>query len=249
MSAVSTMSERSDDGERPAVSAPRQLVLALDHAISYAREDFLEGPCNEKALALIERWPDWPSRLVALVGPEGSGKSHLAAVWAASSGARVISAKRLGETDLPSANLPQALATGALVVEDLDTPDLDERALFHLINLAREEGADVLFTSRVSPPSISVRIRDLQSRLRMLPVIELEAPDDVLLRALIVKLAADRQLEVDSALVNFLANRIERSFTGAHRAIAELDEEAMRRHRPVTRALAAELFKATGPAA
>jgi len=228
----------SNELERPA--APRQLVLALDHAISYAREDFLEGPSNEKALALIERWPDWPSKLVALVGPEGSGKSHLAAVWAASSGARVISARRLGETDLPS-----ALATGALVVEDLDAPDLDERALFHLINLAREEGADVLFTSRVSPPSISVAIRDLQSRLRMLPVIELEAPNDALLRALIVKLAADRQLEVDAALVNFVVNRIERSFTGAHRAIAELDEEALRRHRPVTRALAAELFKAT----
>lgn len=240
------MSVRHDNDELQRVSAPRQLVLALDHAISYAREDFLEGPSNAKALALIERWPDWPSRLIALVGPEGSGKSHLAAVWAAASGARVISAKRLGETDLP-----QSLATGALVVEDLDAatsgegPGLDERALFHLINLAREEGADILFTSRVSPPSLPVSIRDLQSRLRMLPVVELEAPDDALLRALLVKLAADRQLAVDAALVNFLANRIERSFAGAHRAVAELDEEALRRHRPVTRALAAELFRAT----
>ena len=234
------MSGRHDSDELQRVSAPRQLVLALDHAISYAREDFLEGPSNEKALALVERWPDWPSRLIALVGPEGSGPSRLAAIWAAASGARVVSAKRLGETDLP-----HALATGALVVEDLDAPDLDERALFHLINLAREEGADILFTSRVSPPSLPVCIRDLQSRLRMLPVVELEAPDDALLRMLLVKLAADRQLAVDAALVNFLANRIERSFAGAHRAVAELDEEALRRQRPVTRALAAELFRAT----
>src|SRR3569833_256092 len=214
------MSERnhiSDDLERPA--APRQLVLALDHAISYAREDFLEGPSNATALALVERWPDWPNRLIALVGPEGSGKSHLAAIWAELSGARVVMAKRLGVTDLPS-----AFATGALVVEDIDTPELDERALFHLINLAREEGADVLFTARVSPPSLTVRIRDLQSRLRMLPVIELAAPDDALLRALIVKLAADRQLGLDEAVVNYLANRIERSFAGAYRAVARLDE-------------------------
>ena len=235
------MSERnpiSDDLERP--TAPRQLVLALDHAISYAREDFLEGPSNTKALSLIERWPDWPGRLIALVGPEGSGKSHLAAVWAAASGARVVMAKRLGDTDLPS-----AFATGALVVEDIDAPDLDERALFHLINLAREEGADVLFTARVSPPSLMGGIRDLQSRLRMLPVVELEAPDDALLRALIVKLAADRQLAVDEGVVNYLANRIERSFAGTHRAVAQLDEEALRRQRPVTRALAAELFRAT----
>ncbi|MBS0246727.1 MAG: chromosomal replication initiator DnaA [Proteobacteria bacterium] len=235
------MSERTPTVEAlERAAAPRQLVLALDHAISYAREDFLEGPSNEKALALIERWPDWPSRLIALIGPEGAGKSHLAAIWAAASGARVIAAKRLGDSDLPS-----ALATGALVVEDIDTPDLDERALFHLINLAREEGADVLFTARLSPPSLNVGIRDLQSRLRMLPVIELEAPDDALLRALIVKLAADRQLAVDEALVNYVVNRVERSFTGVHRAVAQLDEEALRRHRPVTRALAAELFRAT----
>ncbi|MFA6267474.1 MAG: DnaA/Hda family protein [Pseudolabrys sp.] len=229
-----------EEPKRPAAPPPRQLAFALDHAISYAREDFLEGPSNEKALALIERWPDWPSKLMALVGPEGSGKSHLAAIWAGTSGARIVSTRRLGETDLPS-----ALATGALVVEDLDTTDLDERALFHLINLAREEGADVLFTSRTSPPSIVASIRDLQSRLRMLPVVELEAPDDALLRAVIVKLAADRQLALDSALVSYLANRIERSFAGAHRAVAQLDEEALRRHRPVTRALAAELFRAT----
>ena len=218
--------------------APRQLVLALDHAISFAREDFLEGPSNAKALALIDRWPDWPAPLVALVGPEGSGKSHLASIWAQRSGARILSAKLLGETDLPS-----AFATGALVVEDLDAEGLEERALFHLINLAREEQADVLFTARIAPSSFPVRIRDLASRLRALPVVSLAAPEDSLLRALIVKLAADRQLAVDASLVNYLANRIERSFAGVRAAVARLDEEALRQHRPVTRTLAAELFR------
>lgn len=219
--------------------APRQLVLALDHAISFAREDFLPGPSNAAALALIDRWPDWPARLVVLVGPEGSGKSHLAAIWAEASGARVLSAKRLDETDLPA-----ALATGALVVEDLESSGFEERALFHLINLAREEEADVLFTARTPPAAFPVSIRDLASRLRALPVVTLEAPDDALLRSLIVKLAADRQLAVDEALVNYLANRIERSFGGVRAAVSRLDEEALRRHRPVTRALAAELFRA-----
>jgi len=218
--------------------APRQLALALDHAISFAREDFLEGPSNAKALALIDRWPDWPDRLAVLVGPEGSGKSHLAAIWAKISGARILSAKLLGETDLPS-----AFATGALVVEDLEADGIDERALFHLINLAREEGADVLFTARVVPAGFAVSIRDLGSRLRVLSVVSLAAPDDALLRSLIVKLAADRQLTVDEALVNYLANRIERSFASVRAAVALLDEEALRQHRPVTRALAAELFR------
>ncbi len=217
---------------------PRQLVLALDHAVSFAREDFLGGPSNAAALALVERWPDWPDRIVALVGPEGSGKSHLAAIWAETTGARVLAAKLLSETDLPA-----ALATGALVVEDLEPAGLDERALFHLINLAREERAYMLITARAPPAGFAVAIRDLASRLRALPSVALTPPDDVLLRSLIVKLAADRQLSVDEALVNYLANRIERSFTGARAAVARLDEEAMRQHRPVTRALAAELFR------
>jgi chromosomal replication initiation ATPase DnaA len=218
--------------------APRQLVLALDHATSFAREDFLAGPANQAALALIDRWPDWPANVMALVGPEGSGKTHLASIWADTAGARVLSGKRLDDSDLPA-----ALATGALVIEDLDPADLDERALFHLLNLAREERAYVLITARAQPAGFPVAIRDLASRLRAVPVVTLAPPDDALLRALIVKLAADRQLSVDEPLVSYLATRIERSFTAARAAVARLDEEAMRRHRPVTRALAAELFR------
>jgi chromosomal replication initiation ATPase DnaA len=217
---------------------PRQLVLALDHAVSFAREDFLRGPSNAAALTLIEQWPDWPDRVMALVGPQGAGKSHLAAIWAEITGARVLSAKLLRDTDLPS-----ALATGALVVEDLEPEGLDERALFHLINLAREERAYMLLTARSAPAAFPVHIRDLHSRLRALPSVSLAPPDDALLRSLLVKLAADRQLAVDEPLVNYLANRIERSFVAAHAAVVRLDEEAMRQHRPVTRALAAELFR------
>ena len=217
---------------------PRQLVLALDHAVSFARDDFLSGPSNAAALALIDRWPDWPARVMALVGPLGSGKSHLATIWAEAAGARVLAAKLLPETDLPA-----AFATGALVVEDVDPEGLDERALFHLLNLAREQEAYVLITSRSAPSGFTVGIRDLASRLRAVPAIALAPPDDVLLRSLIVKLAADRQLAVDDALVNYLANRIERSFEAAHAVVARLDEEALRQHRPVTRALASELFR------
>jgi chromosomal replication initiation ATPase DnaA len=218
--------------------SPRQLVLALNHAESFAREDFLSGPSNAAALALIDRWPDWPDRVMTLVGPEGSGKSHLAAIWAEAAGARVLAAKLLSDIDVPS-----ALATGALVVEDLEPEDLDERALFHLLNLAREESAYVLLTARSAVAGFPVTIRDLGSRLRALPGVALTSPDDALMRALIVKLAGDRQLGVDEALVNYLTNRIERSFAGARSAVAMLDEEAMRQHRPVTRALAAELFR------
>ena len=220
-------------------AAPRQLALALPHAESFARENFLPGPGNEAALALTERWPDWPARTVALVGPEGSGKSHLAAVWAEAAGARFLAARALGETDLPA-----ALATGALVIEDLAPAGLHERALFHLLNLAREEEAHVLITARTAPAGWSVALADLASRLRAVPVVTLAAPDDALLRAVLVKLFADRQLAVDEGLVAYLVTRLERSFAALRSAVAELDREALRRQRPVTRALAVEVLRA-----
>jgi len=218
-------------------SHPRQLALALDHGESFAREDFLSGPCNAGALALIDSWPDWPARALALVGPEGAGKTHLATIWAAAAGARVVSAHALGTT-----NVPAALATGALVIEDAAAPG-DERALFHLLNLAREEGAFLLLTARTAPAIWPMSIPDVVSRLRALPVVTLQAPDDVMLRGLIVKLASDRQLMLDENVVNYLSTHIERSFAAARSAVVLLDEEALRQGRPPSRALASELFR------
>ncbi|HJZ21621.1 MAG TPA: DnaA/Hda family protein [Bradyrhizobium sp.] len=217
---------------------PRQLALALPHAESLTRDNFLEGPANAAGLALVDGWPDWPNRIMLLVGPEGSGKSHLAAIWAEQAGARSTSAHAL----TPAA-VPGALATGALVVEDLKSPDFDERALFHLMNLAREDQAFVLITSRLPSSTLAVELRDLRSRLRAVPTVLLLPPDDQLFRALIVKFCADRQLAVDEAVVGYLATRIERTYAAARQAVERLDNEALRLGRPVTRALAAELFR------
>jgi len=221
------------------MNVPRQLALALPHAESFARDDFLTGTSNADALATIERWPDWADRVLALTGPEGAGKSHLAAIWAEKAGARRVSARALGETDLLG-----SLATGALVVEDASA-ELDERALFHLLNLVREEDGYLLLTARSAPATWGVALPDLASRLRALPVVTVSAPDDALLRAVMVKLFADRQLSVDENLIAYLATRIERSFAAAREAVAQLDREALRQKRGVTRALAAELLGAS----
>jgi chromosomal replication initiation ATPase DnaA len=216
--------------------------LDLEHAESYARDDFLGGPSNAAALTLIDNWPDWPNRIVALIGPEGSGKSHLASVWAALAGARSIAARSLRDNEVPA-----ALATGALVVEDAAEAGFDETAMFHLLNLTREEGAFVLLTARTAPVTWTVRTRDLASRLKAVPVVALAPPDDALLRAVLVKLFADRQLGVDEQLVGYVATRIGRSFADAKAAVVTLDQEAMRRQRPVTRALAAEVLRLSEP--
>jgi chromosomal replication initiation ATPase DnaA len=201
---------------------PRQLAFSLPHAESLSRDNFLEGPVNAAGLA----------------GPEGSGKSHLAAIWAEASGARSTTAN-----GLTAEAVPTALATGALVVEDAKAGEFDERALFHLMNMAREDGAYVLFTGREAPASLEIELADLRSRLRAVPFISLLPPDDQLFRGLIVKFCADRQLAVDESVVSYLATRLERSSAAARRAVDLLDSEALRLGRPVTRALAAELLR------
>jgi chromosomal replication initiation ATPase DnaA len=217
---------------------PRQLAFALPHAESMARDDFLEGSANAEALGLIDGWPDWPNRVMLLAGPEGSGKSHLAAIWAEEAGARSTMAHAL-----TAATVPGALATGAVVVEDLTPDSFDERALFHLLNLAREDGAYVLITARTAPVAMEIGLRDLRSRLRAVPVVQLKAPDDHLFKALIVKFCADRQMTIDEGTLNYIASRIERSFVAARQTVELLDTEALRLGRPVTRALAAELLR------
>ncbi len=230
---------RTSKPELQVAGHPRQLAFALPHAESLTRDNFLEGPANAAGLALVESWPDWPNRVMFLVGPEGSGKSHLAAIWAEESGARSISAHGLTAEEVPG-----ALATGALVIEDLKSADIDERALFHLLNMAREDGAFVLMTTRAPPTE--VELRDLRSRLRAVPTVQLQPPDDHLFRALIVKSCADRQLVVDEAVVSYLSTRLERSYAAVRQTVELLDTEALRLGRPVTRALAAELLRGNG---
>ena len=173
-----------------------------------------------------------------LVGPEGAGKSHLAAIWAEEAGARSTTARLL-----TTAGVPGVLSTGALVVEDLTSSAFDERALFHLMNLAREDEAFLLMTARAPASNLQIELHDLRSRLRAVPVVSLLSPDDQLFRALIVKLCMDRQLSIDETVISYLATRIDRSLAAARRTIEFLDTEALRRGRPVTRALAAELLR------
>ena len=216
--------------------APKQLTLELPLEPRFGREDFLVSPSNERAYALIERWPDWPDTILLLEGPKGSGKSHLAAIWAAQSHGWRVDAFEVG-TD----RVPHLVSNGALVIEDLHSAGGDEPALFHLLNLARERRAYVLITTAVAVGELPIRTPDLKSRLRLAPSVSLDPPDDALLRAVLVKLFIDRQLVVDTTVVDFLALRIERSLAAAAETVAALDREALSRGRRITRPMAAEL--------
>lgn len=223
----------------PGPKPPAQLPLELVSPPGHGREDFLEAPGNAAALALLDSFPDWPARVVALVGPSGAGKTHVATMFAQSAGGRVLSARAL-----TLAEVPAALAGGALALEDLEPGGFDEATLFHLLNLAKETGAHVLLTARTAPAGFSLATADLASRLRAIPTVEIAPADDALLAAVLVKLFADRQISVDEATLHYLLARMERSVSGAEALVAAIDRAALAARRPVTRALVAELMKA-----
>jgi chromosomal replication initiation ATPase DnaA len=217
--------------------ASRQLVLDLPVEARFGREDFLVGDSNRDAFRLIERWPDWSDTVLQLAGPSGSGKSHLAAIWAERADARTVQAAAISMASVP--DLAQA---AALVIEDIDRGPLDEPALFHLVNRAREARTSILFTAaRLLDPAL-IATADLLSRLRRAPLVALGPPDDTLLRAVFVKLFGDRQLVVDPNVVEYLVVRIERSLARAADVVSALDREALRRSRRITRAIAAEVL-------
>jgi chromosomal replication initiation ATPase DnaA len=210
--------------------------LALPHAPSYGREDFVTGPSNETALRLIESWPDWPSPIVLLVGPSGSGKTHLAHVWATLAGAEIIPS-----SDLVTWRL--RIAAGAsIVIEDVPSEGIPETTLFHLINSIRETRGSLLLTSQSPADEFSVALPDLRSRLRLATPAALGAPDDDLLRKVLVKLFADRQLMVERSVIEYLVSRMERSLSAAVLLVESLDREALAAGRRITRLMAAAVL-------
>ncbi len=216
-----------------------QLTLDLPAESRLSRADFCVSPANALALAAVMDWRAWPSGKMVLTGPPGAGKSHLAQIWAADAGAVLLQA-----ADLAKADVADLASSGAVAVEDAETLANDpaiETALFHLHNLLAASGS--LLVTALSPPrDWGLTLPDLASRLQSAPLTRLDPPDDTLLEAVLVKLFADRQLDIPANLIPFLITRMDRSIAAARVLVAALDARGLALRRPITRALAAGLF-------
>ncbi len=224
----------------------RQLVLDLATRPALGRADFFVSPANRLALAQLDTWPAWPDGRIAVTGPEGAGKTHLAHVWASRSDARILPA-----ADLPGVDIAALPAEAALAVEDVDRLALlepearatAEEALFHIANRLALGGGSLMVSGRAAPLQWDLALPDLASRLGAAPVARLEPPDDALLAAVLVKLFTDRQLPVAPDLVSYLVSRMDRSFVAAESLVARIDAAGLARRRRITRALAAEVLR------
>jgi len=217
------------------MSAAEQLLLGFAHEAASGVADFMPAESNRAALAWLARWPAWPAPALVIYGPPGCGKSHLARIWAARSGA-----SRLDPAALPDAP-PRA------AVLDPATPVEGELALLRLYNGVAEQGGHLLLTARCPVAGWGLALADLASRLRAAPAVAIGAPDDALLAALLVKLFDDRQLAVSDGVVGYLLRHMERSFAAARALVDALDRHSLRERRPVTIALARRVLGTDQP--
>jgi chromosomal replication initiation ATPase DnaA len=206
----------------------RQLALDLARPTSYARDDFVVSACNSAAVGALDAWPHWPGGKLALIGPTGAGKTHLARVWAASAGA--IEAHHSG-----------AGSAGAILLEDADRT-ADEDLLFHLLNAA-DAGATLLLTGRTAPALWPSRLPDLRSRLNALTVAQIDPPDDKVLLGLMDKLFSERNIKPSAEVAAYILSRIERSAPAIQEVVRLVDEESGAEKREVTRILAVEILR------
>jgi len=217
------------------MTEPAQYVLPLPHRPALGGEDFLVSPCHAEVIAWLDAWPAWAETGVAVVGPEGSGKTHLARMFAAATGADLTGA---AEAEGTAGFGPARL----LIVEDIDRNPAEE-ALYHLFNRARDEGAHLLFTSRQPPGCLSLALPDWRSRLLTCPVAEIGRPDDALMAAVLVKLFGDRQLLVGEAEIAWLLPRMERSLAAAALVVEAADRLSLALHRRVGQAVLKEALE------
>ncbi|MDQ0454109.1 DnaA regulatory inactivator HdaA [Rhizobium paknamense] len=217
-----------------------QLPLAFAHQPASGREDLLVSERLAAAVAIIDSWPEWPSPVVILTGPQGSGKSHLAEVWRSESGASDI-------LPLSGSNASVKAGEGPVLFEDADRAGFDEVELFHVINSVRQHGTSLLMTSRSWPLSWNVALPDLRSRLKAATLVEIGEPDEALLSQVIFKLFSDRQLSVDDRIIATIVSRMERSLAAAQEVVERIDRLALARRARITRALALEVLAEMNP--
>ncbi len=214
-------------------SMSEQLPLDLPVRSAMGRDDFLVADENQEASGWIDRWPDWPAPVLVLCGAAASGKSHLAAVWR----------KRAGAAEISGDELISELADDLfqrgdhLLIDGVDLwigDKVAETCLFHLYNMAKEQGHTLLLTMRTAPASLDFAVADLASRLRAAPAAHIHPPEDQLLAAILIKQFYDRQLTVGDEVIRYILPRMERSFAAARDLVERADALALAQKRPVS---------------
>lgn len=214
------------------MNTPEQIPMTFDHRPALSGEDFLVSPSNQQAIQWIDSWPNWPGPLLVIVGPAGSGKTHLANVFLNTTGAKNVDIGML-DAKGPAEVIEEAKALVVENAENFIKAGLDEH-LLHLYNLAREHGIRILMTAETAPARWKINLKDLSSRLNTAPVAEINPPDDALIGALLIKQFSDRQINVGQDVISYLLSRMDRSFDAVRNVVESTDRLSLSEKRGVT---------------
>ncbi|MEL6914246.1 MAG: DnaA/Hda family protein [Pseudomonadota bacterium] len=213
-----------------------QLAFPQPLHTSYAPHDFHDGEASAVARAMLARPSDWPQGKLVLTGEAGSGKTHLARIFAEGTGAAIH-----GPRDLPArAEHPVVIDDAPGVAGRADA----EEALFHLHNNLAAAGLPLLLVARQPPSAWGIVLPDLRSRMEATAIARIAAPDDATLAGILAKLMADRQLNPAPNLLGYLTRRMGRSYAEAGRIVGLLDTLSLAEKREITTALAARVLDA-----
>lgn len=201
-----------------------QYALSLPLPVSYSARHFFVSNCNREAWQWINAWPNWPGHALLLYGPPGSGKTHLAHIWT-----QQAQATRL---DTAAVQSPPQTARPRWLIEDIET--LDQEALLHVFNTAREQGGSLLLTAGTNPQTLPFTLPDLTSRLAAITQTAIGQPDDEVLAGALRKQFADRQLQLGDEVVAYVLPRMERSFAKVKELVDRLDSQALAAHKNLT---------------
>jgi len=215
----------------------KQVPFIFEPKVLYLKQDFMVSACNERALKIIEAWPNWPFFALSLYGPKGSGKTHLAHIFAQNISlkqGKPIDVKMVQAVDLKTKKIPTLYKQSPCLVVENVSNSIDEEALFHLYNFYQNEGGYILFTSNLPLARLNFHLPDLKSRLKMVPSVAILEPDDDMLEALIVKLFTDRQIVISAETLNYILQNMERSFAYALKLVERCDELSLSLKRAVS---------------
>lgn len=214
----------------------KQLTIEFDHRPCLGREDFMVSKCNIDAVKMLDNWPNWPFFSICIYGPEGSGKTHLANVFSNSVSIKTsypYKIPTIRAKDITNEVMSLFVQHNCLIIEDLHELQNYE-SMFHIYNHYRDHGGYILFTSKTAPARLNIPLKDLASRLNIVPAVELKEPDDELLNALIVKLFSDRQVNVSPEIIAYMTKNMQRSFAFLRKFVIEIDNISLSQKRAIS---------------
>jgi chromosomal replication initiation ATPase DnaA len=209
-------------------TSDKQLLLELTNDVSFNEKDYFVSGCNEDAYNLIHEWPNWKDFALLIYGAKGSGKSHLANIWAKISKAKILNCSFLSLGDIEESKHYKSF-----VLENYDKIKMEETFL-ELFNSIKKRDSSMLLVGLNPPKGVNFLTKDLESRIRSLYSVEIGLPDDILLKTLLLKQFSDRQVKIEKTVIDFIIPRIDRSFDAVVDIVNKIDKYSLRESRKIT---------------